>query len=394
MTIISYAQNFEDVMLWRVLKDIENGFYIDVGANDPVIDSVTKLFYENGWRGINIEPLNSHYQDLVKDRPEDVNLRVAVGNTNGEIELWETDVRGWATASEEVIKKHQEEGHTGSKQTVPMLTLAEICEQYAKKDIHFLKIDVEGLEKSVLEGMDFFKYRPWVVVIEATLPDSTVETHAEWEPILTTSNFLNVYNDGLNRFYIPNERISLKAAFRYPPNVFDEYIKYNQLTSEFRAQQAENKLQQAENKLQQAENKLQQAENKAQQAEIRAIEVESRVQVLVKSTSWRITAPLRYTGDFIQKLKSISLRKSIKLLLRRAISSINSLPWLKRNILAILNRFPNLKLRVAHLTSNVLQTAPIRIKAIPEELVQLTPRARQIYGDLKVAIEHHKKGGL
>ncbi|HZF37393.1 MAG TPA: FkbM family methyltransferase, partial [Blastocatellia bacterium] len=46
MSFISYAQNFEDVMLWRALKHIDRGFYIDVGANDPDLDSVTKAFYE------------------------------------------------------------------------------------------------------------------------------------------------------------------------------------------------------------------------------------------------------------------------------------------------------------------------------------------------------------
>src|SRR5215470_12416094 len=55
MSFISYAQNYEDVMLWRALKHIDQGFYIDVGANDPDIDSVTKAFYERGWRGINVE---------------------------------------------------------------------------------------------------------------------------------------------------------------------------------------------------------------------------------------------------------------------------------------------------------------------------------------------------
>ena len=55
MTFISYAQNFEDVMLWRALKHINNGFYIDIGANDPVVDSVSLAFYENGWRGVHVE---------------------------------------------------------------------------------------------------------------------------------------------------------------------------------------------------------------------------------------------------------------------------------------------------------------------------------------------------
>ena len=54
--MISYAQNQEDVMLARALAGTTNGFYIDVGAHDPVIDSVTKMFYDRGGRGINVEP--------------------------------------------------------------------------------------------------------------------------------------------------------------------------------------------------------------------------------------------------------------------------------------------------------------------------------------------------
>ena len=46
MTFISYAQNFKDVILWRVLNHVKNGTYIDVGANDPVADSVTNAFYQ------------------------------------------------------------------------------------------------------------------------------------------------------------------------------------------------------------------------------------------------------------------------------------------------------------------------------------------------------------
>ena len=54
MSFVSYAQNFEDVMLWRALRDIPNGFYVDVGAWSPEVDSVTLAFYERGWSGINM----------------------------------------------------------------------------------------------------------------------------------------------------------------------------------------------------------------------------------------------------------------------------------------------------------------------------------------------------
>ena len=64
MSMISYAQNQEDVLLRREFPDCTNGFYIDVGANDPVWDSVTKHFYDRGWHGINIEPGLEPYEPL------------------------------------------------------------------------------------------------------------------------------------------------------------------------------------------------------------------------------------------------------------------------------------------------------------------------------------------
>ena len=58
----SYAQNFEDVILWRALKHVENGCYVDIGANDPVVDSVSLAFYERGWRGVHVESSSSAVQ--------------------------------------------------------------------------------------------------------------------------------------------------------------------------------------------------------------------------------------------------------------------------------------------------------------------------------------------
>ncbi|HTD03693.1 FkbM family methyltransferase, partial [Undibacterium sp.] len=89
MTFISYAQNFEDVMLWRALKHVPNGFYIDVGANDPEIDSVTLAFYQRGWRGLNIEPMRQYHQRLLAQRPEDINLPVAVSDRAGQMHFYD-----------------------------------------------------------------------------------------------------------------------------------------------------------------------------------------------------------------------------------------------------------------------------------------------------------------
>ena len=61
---------------------------------------MTKLFYERGWRGINLEPGERDYNRLCEDRPRDVNLNVAASNFSGEITYYEVpSCTGWATVS-------------------------------------------------------------------------------------------------------------------------------------------------------------------------------------------------------------------------------------------------------------------------------------------------------
>ena len=55
MSIVSYAQNFEDVLLWRALGDVVGARYLDIGAQNPVVDSVSLAFYQAGWRGVHVE---------------------------------------------------------------------------------------------------------------------------------------------------------------------------------------------------------------------------------------------------------------------------------------------------------------------------------------------------
>ncbi|WP_049246489.1 FkbM family methyltransferase [Morganella morganii] len=231
MSFISYAQNLEDVVLWKALKNVENGFYIDVGANDPIIDSVTRSFYNLGWRGINIEPILGHFNDLVADRPEDINLNCALNERSGQLDIWVCDIRGWATLDKEVAKAHEAEGHNGQWHQVTVRTLADVCEEYQPENIHFLKVDVEGLEVAVLKGNDWDKFRPWVVVVESIFPNTQIDTHSEVEELLIGNNYLFAYADGLNRFYVALEHQDLVASLKYPPNVFDDYQTYNEYTA-------------------------------------------------------------------------------------------------------------------------------------------------------------------
>ena len=227
MSFISYAQNQEDVMLYRALREVKEGFYIDVGAQDPVIDSVTKAFYERGWRGINIEPNEEYFRKLQDDRPHDINLLTAVGREPGPISFYEVVHTGLSTTSAVYARGHAEAGYEVHLRNVPCTTLDTICTDCGVETVHFLKIDVEGSERAVLEGFSFETVRPWIVVVEATEPNSTREVSAEWEHLLVGRRYQFVYFDGLNRFYIAAEHADLARHFSCPPNPFDQYVGYH-----------------------------------------------------------------------------------------------------------------------------------------------------------------------
>ncbi len=342
MTFISYAQNFEDVMLWRALRTVERGFYIDVGAQHPDIDSVTRAFYDRGWRGLNIEPVPDYHARLCAARPLDVSLRLALGRTASFGRLHVIAGTGLSTTDDALARQHGA-AYDVRTQDVEVQTLAQVCESYAPPVIHFLKIDVEGAEEAVLQGADFTRFRPWLVVVEATAPGTTVQTHEPWEYLLLEAEYSFVWFDGLNRFYAAAEHLAeLAPHFASPVNVFDDYVRATDtewvrrisqaeaqmadlmertMTAEAAIELAERRTQDAETRAQRAEDRAQRneprvlgAERRADAAERRLQETEARLAALGadiqmfgsayrfaqrdaaslrQSTSWRLTAPLR-----------------------------------------------------------------------------------------------------
>ena len=240
---VSYAQNFEDVILWRALQGIDRGFYIDVGAWLPDQDSVTRAFYERGWRGINVEPNSAYHTPLQEKRPEDINLQIGLADEPGLLDLYVVPNTGLSTMDPRITAEHEENGHSIHVETCPVTTLDLVWEKYVEdRDVHFLKVDVEGFEDKVLRGNDWRKHRPWIVVVEATLPNKQVAAFEGWEPILLNAGYQFVYADGLNRFYVAREHEDLSLSFEFPPNFFDQFKTVAQAEAEARAAEVEQAL--------------------------------------------------------------------------------------------------------------------------------------------------------
>ena len=219
LRFFSYAGQNEDIVINHVLRNVSNVFYIDVGANDPIFGSVTKWLYDSKCAsGINIEPLESKYQLLCRDRPKDCNINTAIGSSEGELAFY----THFGTST--CVKEYADDSFLPI--TVPVITLKQVCEQYVpeEQEIHFLKIDVEGFEKEVLLGADFRKYRPWVVMLESTIPNTEIASYLDWEHLLLTNEYIFAKQYGINRFYLANERIGLIDSFLEMDDLRKRYI--------------------------------------------------------------------------------------------------------------------------------------------------------------------------
>jgi FkbM family methyltransferase len=224
---ISYAQNGEDVVLWRALGHISAGRYVEVGANHPRNDSATRAFYDRGWKGITVEPV-PQFADLQRaERPRDHLVEAAITNSGrGEIVLHDVPGTGLSTIVDAVSDRHADAGIEHVDLVVATMGLDDVLAEsgWTNEDIHFMLIDVEGAEHEVLQSVDLRRWRPWVLVVEATAPNSTVTTHGDWEPELLAQGYEYCLFDGVSRFYVAAEKADLlRDTLSYPACILDNY---------------------------------------------------------------------------------------------------------------------------------------------------------------------------
>jgi len=239
---LSYAQNAEDVVLARALRpDLHSGFFIDVGAGHPDVDSVTRAFSARGWTGINIEPLPEEFALITEARPDDINLNIALGTEAGTARLFAgpPESRGLSTMKQEYADGYLDKGKAFAPIDVEVRTLADVVEEHAQRTVDFLKVDVEGFELDVLAGADWATFRPRVIVVEATLPESTEPSHHTWEPLLLDAGYVFALFDGLNRFYARSDEPELASRLSTPANVTDGFVTSSTILATERAQRAE-----------------------------------------------------------------------------------------------------------------------------------------------------------
>lgn len=211
---LSYAQNMEDYHLWLAFGAQPTGTYIDIGAGHPIADNVSFFFYERGWQGIVVEPQRNLIDLYSRLRPRDISVCALIGTRSGLTDFHVFDAfHGLSTTNVNYANAAKALGAGYKTTQLSMMSLAQLCKDYALTTIDFLKIDVEGAEGDVLRSGDWDRYRPKAVVVEAITPGAGEPSWEEWEPFLLAQGYRFVLFDTLNRFYVAEEQAHIAERF-------------------------------------------------------------------------------------------------------------------------------------------------------------------------------------
>lgn len=170
---LSYSQQGEDLTLLRLLGNKAEGFFVDVGAFHPIKYSNTYIFYNKGWRGINVEPNPDVQKEFKKHRPGDMTLNTAVGSSAAKLSYYKFNHPAVNSFSAEHVEKWKK---------MPGFKLEEVVEVEVQKlstlldnhlpkgkKIDFMTVDVEDFDLQVLKSNDWNLYRPILLLVEEDL---------------------------------------------------------------------------------------------------------------------------------------------------------------------------------------------------------------------------------
>ena len=168
--IESFSSFGEDRLILKFLSKQPAGFFVDVGAHDPIDYSNTYALYQRGWRGIAIDPDPDAIAAFRTKRPKDIALQCAIGTKVGEVTLHLFNDRSMNTVDENLFRKtlvNPRKRHQGDIR-VQRRPLADVLAAHvpAGTPVDFINVDCEGADLDVLRSNDWARFHPALLAVE------------------------------------------------------------------------------------------------------------------------------------------------------------------------------------------------------------------------------------
>lgn len=202
----SYSQSGEDMILNVILCNVKKGFYVDIGANNPLEQSNTCFFYEKGWNGINIDALPGSMKLFNILRKRDINLEIPISDIEETLTYCMFQSSFYNSFDEEIAAKVKDKIDMIDTKKLDTKKLSWVLDNYCPtKIIDFFTIDTEGFDLKVLKSNDWNKYCPKVIVIEINKAGTGTESMKnEIVGFLEKQNYTYYCNTPVNAFFIEN----------------------------------------------------------------------------------------------------------------------------------------------------------------------------------------------
>lgn len=165
---ITFSQDAEDTYLQILFANKEKGDYVDIGANHPLHYSNTRWAYQKGWSGINIEPDEQCYELLKCMRTRDINLQVGISQVDEDKDYYVFQESALNTFDKQEAENVAALKSYGNYQIIKRQCrrLETVFDEYQIQKIDFMDIDVEGMEMTVLQSINWEKVDINVILVE------------------------------------------------------------------------------------------------------------------------------------------------------------------------------------------------------------------------------------
>ena len=175
-SIKSYSQEGEDLILKRFYEDQKKGFYVDIGAHHPTRFSNTKLLYQKGWNGINVDAMPGSMKLFNNSRKRDINIELGISEKPGFLNYYIFNESALNGFSEELSNYRDNQNDIYKIKEIikiNIITLEMLFDKYLPPNqiIDLLSIDVEGLDLEVLKSNNWIKYKPNLILVEILSSD-------------------------------------------------------------------------------------------------------------------------------------------------------------------------------------------------------------------------------
>ncbi len=181
-----YSQHGEDKIILQHLENKTGGVILDVGANDGIQYSNSRMFIEQfGWKGVLIEPTShciNSLKELYKDNSEIEIFGVAIDEEEGEKEIYLGTLEGeginqLSTLSEDDKSYwEQKRGVKYNSEVIKTTTLKSVLSKSVYKNFDIVSIDTEGNDLIVLSQLVNEDIYPKFIILEHNGNNNLLQT--------------------------------------------------------------------------------------------------------------------------------------------------------------------------------------------------------------------------